>query len=286
MKKITLNNFVIGGGAPFVLIAGPCVIEDEDMTRKVAEFLKDLTAALGIPFIFKASYDKANRTSIDSYRGPGCARGLEILEKIKRDLKIPVLSDVHRFEEIEPASEILDVLQVPAFLCRQTDLVYEVAKRAKIINIKKGQFLAPWDVKNILSKASSAGNQNIIITERGSSFGYNNLVSDFRSIPIIRGMGYPVIFDATHSVQLPGGAGTASSGQRDMVEYLSRAAVAVGIDGLFLEVHPDPEKARCDGPNSLSLSSLSQLLQTLLDIDRIVKKLWERTTSAGDNGKE
>ena len=272
MKEIILNDFVIGNGAPFVLIAGPCVIEDDDITRGIAEYLKNLTTALNIPFIFKASYDKANRSSLDSFRGPGLSQGLQILAKIKKDIGISVLSDVHRFEEIKPASEILDVLQVPAFLCRQTDFVLEVARNAKIINIKKGQFLAPWDVHNILTKVLSTGNENVMITERGATFGYNNLVVDLRSLPIMRGMGHPVVFDATHGVQLPGGAGAASGGERDMVPFLSRAAIAVGIDALFLEVHFDPEAARCDGPNSLYLNSLPELLETLVEIDRIVKR--------------
>jgi 2-dehydro-3-deoxyphosphooctonate aldolase (KDO 8-P synthase) len=272
MNEIALGDIVIGGGAPFILIAGPCVIEDEKITRNIAEYLKNLTAALKIPFVFKASYDKANRTSINSYRGPGLVQGLQILERIKKDFDVPVLSDVHRFEEIKPASEILDVVQVPAFLCRQTDFIIELAKQAKVINIKKGQFLAPWDVRNILIKASSTGNEKIMITERGTTFGYNNLVADFRSIPIMRDMGYPVVFDATHSVQLPGGSGAASGGQREMVSFLSRAAVAVGIDGLFLEVHPEPETARCDGPNSLYLDSLPDLLKTLMEVDGIIKK--------------
>lgn len=272
MKQIFLKDFVIGGGAPFVLIAGPCVIEDEEKTRDIAVFLKKIAGDLEIPLIFKASYDKANRTSMDSYRGPGLAKGLQILKDIREELGIPVLSDVHRFEEIEKASQALDVMQVPAFLCRQTDFVMEVARSARIINIKKGQFLAPGDISNILTKISSTGNENIMITERGTSFGYNNLVSDFRAIPVMRDMGYPVIFDATHSVQLPGGSGSASGGEREMVPYLSRAAVAVGIDGLFLEVHPDPESALCDGPNSLYLDTLPDLLRTLKKIDEIVKK--------------
>ncbi|MBE9547096.1 MAG: 3-deoxy-8-phosphooctulonate synthase [Proteobacteria bacterium] len=272
MKQIFLKDFVIGGGAPFVLIAGPCVIEDEEKTRDIAVFLKKIAGDLEIPLIFKASYDKANRTSMDSYRGPGLAKGLQILKDIREELGIPVLSDVHRFEEIEKASQALDVMQVPAFLCRQTDFVMEVATSARIINIKKGQFLAPGDISNILTKISSTGNENIMITERGTSFGYNNLVSDFRAIPVMRDMGYPVIFDATHSVQLPGGSGSASGGEREMVPYLSRAAVAVGIDGLFLEVHPDPESALCDGPNSLYLDTLPDLLRTLKKIDEIVKK--------------
>jgi len=272
MKQIILDNFVMGGTTPFVLIAGPCVIEDEAKTGEIALFLKNLTGRLGIPFIFKASYDKANRTSKDSYRGPGFTKGIAILRDIKKELGIPILSDVHRFEEIEGAAKVLDVVQVPAFLCRQTDLIIEIARKARCINIKKGQFLAPWDVANILAKASSTGNENIMITERGTSFGYNNLVVDFRALPIMREMGYPVVFDATHSVQLPGGAGRASGGQREMVPYLSRAAVAVGIDGIFLEVHPNPERALCDGPNTLSFDSLSDLLCTLKEIDEVVKR--------------
>lgn len=272
MKQIILDDMVIGGGAPFILIAGPCVIEDEKTTRETALFLKDISRRLKLPFIFKASYDKANRTSIDSFRGPGVVEGLRILAGIKKDLGINILSDVHRFEEIGPASEILDVVQVPAFLCRQTDFVIEVARKAKVVNIKKGQFLAPWDVKNILLKASSTGNENIMVTERGATFGYNNLVVDYRSIPVMRAMGYPVIFDATHSVQLPGGMGTSSGGQKHMVPHLSRAAVAVGVDGIFLEVHPEPEVAKCDGPNSVRLDVLYDLLTTLMKIDGIVKK--------------
>ena len=271
MKQIRINDYVIGGGAPIVLIAGPCVIEDERQTHEIALYLKNLTQSLGIPFIFKASYDKANRTSLASFRGPGPKEGLKILANIKRELQIPVLSDVHRFEEIEAACAVLDVVQVPAFLCRQTDFVCQIAAKAGIINIKKGQFLSPWEVDNIIKKAEAAGNGNIMVTERGASFGYNNLVVDFRSFPILRGLGYPVIFDGTHSVQLPGGAGTASGGQREMVPYLCRAAVAAGVDGIFLEVHPDPDRALCDGPNSLYLSSLSDLLATLKAIDRLVK---------------
>jgi len=272
MKRIFLDDFVIGGGAPFLLIAGPCVIEDEKSAMNTASILKEITCELEIPLIFKASYDKANRTSMSSYRGPGLTKGLQILKRIKEELGIPVLSDVHRFEEIGKASEVLDVIQAPAFLCRQTDFIIEVARNAKIINIKKGQFLAPWDVSNILEKASSTGNDNIMITERGTSFGYNNLVVDMRSLPLMRAMGYPVIFDATHSVQLPGAAGNSSGGQREMVPCLSRAAVAGGVDGLFLEVHTDPECAPCDGPNSLYLASLPGLLAVLKDIDEIVKK--------------
>ncbi|MFA6413859.1 MAG: 3-deoxy-8-phosphooctulonate synthase, partial [Syntrophales bacterium] len=226
MKNIQVGKTVIGGNNPFTLIAGPCVIEEEKKTRDIAGFLKELTDRLNIPFIFKASYDKANRTSLMGYRGPGALRGLEILKRIKSDFQISILSDVHRFEEIEPAAEVLDVMQVPAFLCRQTDFIMEMAKKAKVINIKKGQFLAPWDVKNIIEKIEAAGMQGLMITERGASFGYNNLVADMRAIPIMRTFGYPVIFDATHSVQLPGGMGTASGGQREMIPFLARAAVA------------------------------------------------------------
>ena len=272
MKQIKIGDFVVGNNKKFILIAGPCVLENEKTAMETALYLKKLTAKLKIPFIFKASYDKANRTSIKSYRGPGAKKGLAILKTVKKELNIPVLSDVHRFEEIDAAAQILDVVQVPAFLCRQTDFITEIAKKASVINIKKGQFLAPWDVANIIEKAKAAGNDKIMITERGASFGYNNLVFDVRSLPIIRDMGYPVIFDATHSVQLPGGKGTSSGGQRDMVKYLARAAVAAGVDGIFFEVHRDPEKALCDGANSLYLDSLEELLKTLIKIDSLVKK--------------
>ncbi|KUG23187.1 2-keto-3-deoxy-d-manno-octulosonate-8-phosphate synthase [hydrocarbon metagenome] len=271
MKRIKIGDFIIGDNKKFVLIAGPCILENEAAAMNTAQYLKKLTAKLKIPFIFKASYDKANRTSIKSYRGPGAKKGLAILEKIKADLNIPVLSDVHRFEEIDAAAKILDVVQVPAFLCRQTDFITEIAKKARIINIKKGQFLAPWDMANVIDKARKAGNENIMITERGASFGYNNLVFDVRSLPIVRNMGYPVIFDATHSVQLPGGEGTSSGGQRDMVKYLARAAVAAGVDGIFFEVHKNPEKALCDGANSLYLNELENLLTMLKTIDSLIK---------------
>lgn len=271
MKQIQLNHFKIGAGEGFVLIAGPCVLETEEAALDIAYFLKELTGKLQIPFIFKASYDKANRTSLRSYRGPGAEKGLKILENIKVKTGVPILSDVHRFEEIDAAADVLDVLQIPAFLCRQTDFVMDVARKAKMVNVKKGQFLAPWDVSNIIEKIRDAGNENILVTERGASFGYNNLVFDVRSLPILRAMGYPVIFDATHSVQLPGGAGTASGGQRDMVPYLVRAAVAAGVDGVFMEVHPDPEKALCDGANSLYLNTLEELLTTLKKMDEITK---------------
>ena len=272
MRKVNVGGIRVGGGEPFALIAGPCVIEGEKLTRRVAASLRDVTAELGIPFIFKSSFDKANRTSVRSFRGPGLDKGLKILKAIREELGVPVLSDVHRFEEIERAAEVLDVAQVPAFLCRQTDFVMELARNAKVVNIKKGQFLAPWDMANVVRKVEAAGNRNILITERGASFGYNNLVSDMRSIPILRGIGYPVVFDATHSVQLPGGAGEASGGERAMAVYLARAAAAVGVDALFLEVHPEPDRARCDGPNSLALDSLRDLLRMLQGIDGIVKE--------------
>jgi len=272
MKPIHVGRLEIGGGAPLALIAGPCVIESEEKTMEIAGYLKELTGKLGIPFIFKASYDKANRTSRDAYRGPGLTRGLAILKKVREALDIPVLSDVHRFEEIDPAARDLDVLQIPAFLCRQTDFVVEVARKARAVNIKKGQFLAPWDAAHVLEKSAAAGNTNLLLTERGVSFGYNNLVVDFRAFPILRKIGYPVIFDATHSVQLPGGAGRASGGDRQMVPGLARAAVAAGVDGLFFEVHPDPESALCDGPNSLRMDSLPALLSSLKRIDAVVRE--------------
>ncbi len=272
IRNVSVGDIQIGGNKPVVLIAGPCVIESEKTTLEAASRLKDITAAFGMPFIFKSSYDKANRSSVKSYRGPGLKEGLRILGRVGKELKLPLLSDVHRFEEIGPAADVLDVLQIPAFLCRQTDFVVEVAKTGRVVNIKKGQFLAPWDVKNAAEKAASTGNDRIIITERGVSFGYNNLVADMRALPIIRDLGYPVVFDATHSVQLPGAGGTASSGDRKFVPHLTRAATAVGIDALFMEVHACPDKALCDGPNMLSLDELPALLEQVREIDRIVKQ--------------
>ncbi len=267
---VKTGNDAIGAGCPLVLIAGPCVIEDDDITLEIAASLKKITDTLDIPFIFKASYDKANRTSINSYRGPGLNRGLDILQRIKTKLNIRILSDVHSIEEAETASEILDIIQVPALLCRQTDLLLAVARTGKIVNIKKGQFVAPWDVANIIDKVTSMGNRQILITERGTMFGYNNLVVDFRGIQIIREkIGFPVIFDATHSVQLPGGQGTRSDGQREFAPVLAKAAVAAGADGVFLEVHKDPDKALCDGPNSLKLDDVHELLVTLKAIRQI-----------------
>jgi 2-dehydro-3-deoxyphosphooctonate aldolase (KDO 8-P synthase) len=270
-KEITVGGIKIGAGRPLVLVAGPCVIENESETMRCAERLMTICNGVGIPLIFKASYDKANRTSVTAFRGPGIKEGLRILGKVKDALGVPVLSDIHSIEQVAPAADVLDVLQIPAFLCRQTDLLVAAANSGRVINVKKGQFLAPWDMKNVVGKLASCGNENIILTERGASFGYNNLVVDMRSFPIMRGTGYPVIFDATHSVQLPGGEGTSSGGQREFVEYLSRAAVAAGIDGLFLEVHEEPEQALCDGPNSVRLDDLPLLLKKLKAIDAIVK---------------
>ena len=269
-REIQIADIKIGGNNPFTLIAGPCVIEDEATTLRAAEALKEITSKLSIPLVFKASYDKANRSSVSSYRGPGLVNGLKILSKVKETFNISLLSDVHRFKEIGPASEVLDCLQIPAFLCRQTDFVVEAAKTGKAVNVKKGQFLAPWDMKNVVEKIESTGNNNILLTERGASFGYNNLVVDFRSLPIMRSFGYPVVFDATHSVQLPGGRGTSSGGQREFVGDLARAAVAVGVDAVFMEIHEDPEKALCDGPNSIALKDLPEMLKRLKDISSLV----------------
>jgi 2-dehydro-3-deoxyphosphooctonate aldolase (KDO 8-P synthase) len=272
IREISIGKVKIGGNRPLVLIAGPCVIESEEATLRAAERLVSITAAVGMPLVFKASYDKANRTSVTSFRGPGMEEGLRILAKVKERFGLPLLSDIHGIEQIAEAAAVLDVLQIPAFLCRQTDLVVAAAKSGKVLNIKKGQFLAPWDMKNVIGKAVDSGNENLILTERGVSFGYNNLVSDMRSLPIMRQLGYPVVFDATHSVQLPGGQGGSSGGQREFVEYLGRAAVATGIDGIFMEIHENPDKALCDGPNSVKLDDLAGLLQKLKAIDAIVKQ--------------
>ncbi len=267
---VTIDGLVLGQGHPLFVIAGPCVIENEALCLRVAERLQIITSALGIPFIFKSSYDKANRTSGASFRGLGLDEGLRILRKVNEEIGVPVLSDVHAVEEVQPAAEVLDVLQIPAFLCRQTDLVLAAMRTGKAVNIKKGQFLAPWDMKQVLDKATSTGHHRLLLTERGSCFGYNNLVSDFRSLPIMRQWGYPVVFDATHSVQLPGGAGHASSGQREFVAPLARAAVAVGCDGLFMEVHPDPDRAPSDGPNMVPLDQVEDLLSQLVRIRETV----------------
>lgn len=271
MSRIArVGQLEAGENLPLVLIAGPCVIEDYPVSHAIATFLKDLTTRHGIPFIFKASYDKANRTSINSYRGPGKKEGLAILKSIRDELNIPVISDVHSPYEVAEAAEVLDVIQIPAFLCRQTDLILETARSGKTLNIKKGQFLAPWDMANIVKKAQSVGSKDIFLTERGASFGYNNLVVDFRGVPIMQQTGCPVIFDATHSVQLPGGQGESSGGQREYAPVLARAAVAAGADGVFLEVHENPDKALCDGPNSLNFPMIEALLPQLKAIRNLL----------------
>ena len=269
--KISISDFVVGDGT-LVMIAGPCVIESEAATLELARALRDIAGELTLPLIFKASFDKANRTSLSSYRGPGLAKGLAILARVKAEVGLPVLSDVHQVAEVEPAAQVLDILQIPAFLCRQTDLVVAAAQTGKVVNIKKGQFLAPWDMKPVVEKARAAGNDKIILTERGTSFGYNNLVVDFRSLPIMRGLGCPVVLDVTHSVQLPGGQGACSGGQREFIAPLARAAVAVGVDGLFMEVHADPAKALCDGPNSLPLKDVSALWRELKGLHQFLRE--------------
>ncbi|WP_341918496.1 3-deoxy-8-phosphooctulonate synthase [Polaromonas sp. YR568] len=273
-----LCGFDVGLDKPFFLIAGPCVVESEQLQMDTAGTLKEITASLGIPFIFKSSYDKANRSSGTTFRGPGMEKGLEILAKVKRELNLPILTDVHSESEIAAVAAVVDVLQTPAFLCRQTDFIRAVAQSGKPVNIKKGQFLAPGDMKNVIDKARAAAREkglnedNFMACERGASFGYNNLVSDMRSLAIMRETGAPVVFDATHSVQLPGGQGTSSGGQREMVPVLARAAVAVGIAGIFMETHPDPAKAMSDGPNAVPLKHMKALLETLLELDRVTKK--------------
>jgi len=272
MNTIRLGNRTLGGPNPFFLIAGPCVIESEEHCLRMAEFMQELTSRLGIVFIFKASFDKANRSSVCSYRGPGLEAGLKTLDRVKRAFGVPVLSDVHEVWQVAPASDVLDVIQIPAFLSRQTDLILAAVSTGRLVNVKKGQFLAPLDVTNIVEKAKSVTSEpKLIITERGASFGYNNLVVDFRSLPIIRSLGCPVVFDATHSVQLPGGAGRASGGQSEFIPALARAAVAVGVDGVFLEIHDNPAAALSDGPNSLALELVEPLLRSLQAIDRLVK---------------
>jgi 2-dehydro-3-deoxyphosphooctonate aldolase (KDO 8-P synthase) len=273
-----LCGFEVGLDRPFFLISGPCVVESEQLQMDVAGQLKEITSALGIPFIFKSSYDKANRSSGASFRGPGMEKGLEILAKVKRELQVPVLTDVHTEAEVPVVAQVVDVLQTPAFLSRQTDFIRAVAQSGKPVNIKKGQFLAPGDMKNVIQKARDAAREkglaedNFLACERGASFGYNNLVSDMRALAILRETGAPVVFDATHSVQLPGGQGTSSGGQREFVPVLSRAAVAVGVAGLFMETHPDPAKALSDGPNAVPLKHMRALLETLVALDRVTKK--------------
>ena len=268
---VKIGRLTIHAKGPFFLIAGPCVIENEEITLEVARFLKETGEALDIPIIFKTSYDKANRTSLNSFRGPGIDKGLEIIQRIKADTGLPVLSDVHEVNELEKAAPTLDVIQIPAFLCRQTDLLLAAARTGLPLNIKKGQFLAPWDMEHAVQKITSAGNRSILLTERGASFGYNNLVVDMRSIAVMKQFGFPVVFDATHSVQIPGGRGTSSGGQREFISHLSKAAVAAGADGVFMEVHPDPDKALCDGPNSMPLAEIRPLLTTLKGIHELTR---------------
>ncbi|UCD10801.1 MAG: 3-deoxy-8-phosphooctulonate synthase [Nitrospinaceae bacterium] len=271
-RRVTVGSVEIGGGLPLALIAGPCVIESEAEAMATAQRLKDIAREAGVPFIYKSSYDKANRSSIDSYRGPGLAEGLKILERVKAGVGVPVLSDIHAEHEVEAASRVLDVLQIPAFLCRQTDLLVKAARTGKPVNIKKGQFMAPWDMKNVVRKMEDSGQRSILLTERGFMFGYNNMVVDMRSLVLMREHGCPVVYDATHSLQLPGGEGTRSGGQRELVPDITRAAVAVGVDALFMEVHPDPDRAPSDGPNMIRVDDLPALLDQLLSIDRTLRQ--------------
>jgi len=271
-KSVKVGNYEIGTGRPLAVIAGPCVIESRESALRHAALLKAVADRVGVPYIFKSSYDKANRSSMDSYRGPGLAKGLEILAEVKEKTGVPILTDVHEKEQVSFVKEVADVLQIPAFLCRQTDFVIAVAEAGKVVNVKKGQFLAPWDVGNIVDKIRSANNDQILLTERGASFGYNNLVSDMRSLVVLRELGYPVVFDATHSLQLPGGLGKASGGERKYIAPLARAGVAVGVDALFMEVHEDPDRALSDGPNSLPLREFEGVLRLVKEIDGVLKR--------------
>lgn len=272
-KIVKVGQLKIGNKQPLTLIAGPCQLESKDHAYEICGALKQLTQSLGVPFIFKSSYDKANRTSIMGRRGLGMDKGLQILADIRKDFGVPVLTDVHEREQCEPVAQVVDILQIPAFLCRQTDLLVAAAKTGKAVNIKKGQFLAPWDMENVAKKVSDSGNENIMLCERGSSFGYNTLVSDMRSLPIMEKTGYPVIYDATHSVQQPGGLGGSSGGDRTMVPVLARAAVAVGVAGVFMETHQNPDNAPSDGPNMVKLSDMPEILGVLVKLDKIAKTL-------------
>jgi len=271
-RKIAVGALQIGGGLPLAVIAGPCVIESKDSALRHGAALKAASDRVGVPYIFKSSYDKANRSSLHSFRGSGLENGLEILAAVKEKIGVPVLTDVHEIDQVDRVKAVADVLQIPAFLCRQTEFVLAVAKSGKVVNVKKGQFLAPWDMRNVVEKIRSTGNEQILLTERGASFGYNNLVSDMRSLVVMREFGYPVVFDATHSLQLPGGLGNASDGERKYIPALARAGVAAGIDALFMEVHEDPEQALSDGPNSLMLNDFEGLLRIIKRIDAIVKE--------------
>jgi 2-dehydro-3-deoxyphosphooctonate aldolase (KDO 8-P synthase) len=271
-KLVKVGQIEIGAGSPLVVIAGPCVIESKDSALRHAAALKGKADRAGVPYIFKSSYDKANRSSANSFRGPGLEKGLEILAAVKTQIGVPVLTDVHEIAQIDSVRAVADILQIPAFLCRQTDFVVAVANSARVVNVKKGQFLAPWDMRNIVDKILSTGNEQILLTERGASFGYNNLISDMRSLVVMGELGYPVVFDATHSLQLPGGLGNASGGERKYIPSLARAGVAVGIDALFMEVHEDPDQALSDGPNSLELKNFESLLRIVKEIDAMVKQ--------------
>jgi 2-dehydro-3-deoxyphosphooctonate aldolase (KDO 8-P synthase) len=271
-KEISLGSLRLGGGNSLFLIAGPCVIESESHARSMAERVAKIASDAGVPYIFKASYDKANRSSVKAFRGPGLADGLRILAKIKSDLHLPILTDIHDASQAAPAAEVVDILQIPAFLSRQTDLLFAAAKTGRIVNVKKAQFLSPWDMGNVAEKIAAAGNQKIILTERGASFGYNNLVVDMRTFPVLAKFGYPVVYDVTHSVQLPGGQGHASGGQPEFIEPLARAGVASGVDGIFLETHDNPAAALSDGPNALPLAQLAQLLARLKELSTLVRR--------------
>jgi 2-dehydro-3-deoxyphosphooctonate aldolase (KDO 8-P synthase) len=270
-RLIQVGGVEIGGGRPLAVIAGPCVVENRDSALRHAAALKECADRVGVSYVFKSSYDKANRSSAESYRGPGLKKGLEILAEVKRKIAVPILTDVHEIDQIDAVKQVADILQIPAFLCRQTDFVIAVAKSGAVVNVKKGQFLAPWDMRNVVDKIRSAGNEQILLTERGASFGYNNLVSDMRSLVVMRELGYPVVFDATHSLQLPGGLGNASGGERKYIPALARAGVAAGIDALFMEVHEDPDRALSDGPNSLALDNFESLLKSVKAIDVLAK---------------
>ncbi|MGZ8450990.1 MAG: 3-deoxy-8-phosphooctulonate synthase [Candidatus Binatia bacterium] len=272
-KLIQVGNVSIGGDGPLAVIAGPCVIESRESALRHAAALKERADRVGVPYIFKASYDKANRSSIDSFRGLGLEKGLAILAEVKARIGVPVLTDVHETAQVAAVQDVADILQIPAFLCRQTDFVAAVAQSGRVVNVKKGQVLAPWDMRNVIDKILSTGNQQILVTERGASFGYNNLVSDMRSLVVMREMGFPVVFDATHSLQLPGGLGNASGGERKYIPALARAGVATGIDALFMEVHENPDQALSDGPNSLALENFEALLRKVKEIDALVKGL-------------
>lgn len=272
MNTVQVGNFSIGNGQPLALLAGPCVLEGLDRCLLIGRTIKEITGRLGIPYVFKASFDKANRSSFNGFRGPGLKKGLEMLQTIKDELHVPIVTDVHTEEQIEPVAKVADIIQIPAFLCRQTDLLYAAAQSGAVVNVKKGQFMAPNDMRNVVDKLHEGGCSQILLTERGATFGYNNLVVDMRSFPIMRSFGYPVVFDGTHSVQLPGGAGTCSAGNREFVPNLVRAAVGAGVDALFMEVHDNPEEALCDGPNMVYLDKLEDLLKDALAIHEIVRK--------------